>query len=286
MSSPPDSLVVALVLLAALMHAGWNALVKAGGDKLAMQTLVGLGGAIAMAPFAFTSPFPDPAALPFGATSVVLHTIYGLVLVRTYQLGDLSQVYPIARGAAPAFVALGAFVAEGEQIAPLGIAALLVVSAGIMSLALLAPPPLPGMRRPPIALALANAALIGTYSVVDGMGVRRTSDAIAYVAWLHVIEGPIFVAVAVALRGRRIVRAVTENWRVGIPGGAVAATAYGIVLWSMRHLPIAHVVAIRETSVIAAAAIGARFLGEPFGRPRMLAAIVVAIGAAALRLAG
>ncbi len=286
MTHPPDALVVALVLLAALMHAGWNALVKAGGDKLAMQTLVGAGGTLVMLPIALQSPFPDPAALPFGATSVVLHTVYGLVLVRSYQRGDLSQVYPIARGAAPAFVAIGAFLAEGERIAPIGVASLAVVSAGIMSLALLTPRSAPGTQRPPIALALGNAALIATYSVVDGMGVRRSADALAYVAWLHVIEGPIFVALAGALRGRRLRPALSAHWRIGLAGGAVAATAYGIVLWAMRHLPIAHVVAIRETSVIAAAAIGARYLGEPFGRPRLLAAIVVAMGAATLRLAG
>jgi len=277
--------VVALVLVAALMHATWNAVVKSGGDKLAMQTLVACGGALAMLPVALAVPFPDRATWPYLALSSVLHAGYGLFLVAAYQAGDLSQVYPIARGAAPALVAGGAWLAAGETLPPLGIAGVLVVSAGIMSLTLLSPPARSGSARP-VLMALVVAAFVGTYSVVDGMGARRTPKVMSYVAWIAMIDAvPLGLVLLVRRRGR-LAAALSPGWRAGLAGGAMSAVAYGIVLWAMRQIPIAHVVALRETSVIAAAAIGARWLGEPFGRPRLIAASVVAAGAALMRIAG
>jgi len=277
--------VVALVLVAALMHATWNAVVKAGGDKLAMQTLVACGGALAMLPVALAMPFPDRAAWPYLALSGVLHAGYGLFLVAAYQAGDLSQVYPIARGAAPALVAAGAWLAAGEALPPLGLVGVVIVSLGIMSLTLLAPPAR-GSGRAPVVIALVVAAFVGTYSVVDGMGARLTREVGSYVAWIAIIDAVPLALVLLARRRGRLQAAVAPGWRAGLAGGAMAAVAYGIVLWAMRQIPIAHVVALRETSVIAAAAIGARWLGEPFGRPRLVAASVVAAGAALMRLAG
>lgn len=277
--------VIALVLLAALMHAVWNAMVKAGSDKLAMQTTVACGGALAMLPVAYAVPFPDPVAWPYLALSMVLHAGYALFLVTAYQAGDLSQVYPIARGAAPALVAVGAWWAAGETLPPLGVAGVLVVSAGIMSLTLLAPPRKDGGTAP-VAIALVVAGFVGTYSVIDGMGARSTPHALSYVAWIGILDFPPMALVLALRRRGRLRLALAPGWRAGLAGGAMSAVAYGIVLWAMRQIPIAHVVALRETSVIAAAAIGARWLGEPFGRPRLVAASVVAAGAAMMRLAG
>lgn len=279
-----DAPVVALVLFAALLHASWNALVKASGDKLALQTLVMLGGSLVMLPVVLTAPPLERALWPTLAGALVLHLVYGLALVRAYQLGDLSQIYPIARGAAPAFVAVGAWIAAGEALRGAEIAAIALISIAIGSLAWLAPASAAGRRRA-TAVALATAAVIASYSVIDGLGSRRASDVRSYVGWIHLLEGPAFAAIAFAIRGRGMLGDLARHARVGLPGGVVAACAYALVLWAMRHLPISHVVALRETSVIAAAAIGARFLGEPFGRPRLIAATIVAAAAALLRLA-
>jgi drug/metabolite transporter (DMT)-like permease len=294
-----DSALTALVLLAAVLHASWNALVKAGSDKLVMQTLVILGAALAMGVALPFLPFPARASWPYLALSTVLHLTYNVSLVRAYQRGDLSQVYPIARGAAPAFVALGAWWALGEGLGAGEIAGVALLSGGIVSLALggtrgaradAAPADgvaggAPGAPRrgSAVAWSLLTAAWIGAYSVSDGAGVRSAGNALSYVAWLTVLDALPLLAVALWVRRARLWPAMRPHLARGLAGGALSAIAYGIVLWAMTRLPIAHVAALRETSVIFAAAVGTMLLGEPFGRRRLLAAALVAAGAVVLR---
>ncbi len=284
-----------LVLFAALLHATWNALVKSGGDKLAMLTLVIVGGALCMAlliaasalpaPFAvgFVA-FPDRAAWPFLALATLLHISYNISLARAYEHGDLSRVYPIARGAAPAFVAAGAWVAAGEALVPVEIAGILLLSGGIMSLAL-EPELAAGARRGALGWSLLTAAWIGTYSVCDGMGVRRTPNPLSFIAWLMLLDGFPILLLALWLRRGRVWASFRPHLGTGLAGGALAALAYGIVLWAMGRGRIAHVAALRETSVVVAAGIGTALLGEPFGRRRVVAASLVAAGAALLQSA-
>ncbi|HTF35174.1 MAG TPA: EamA family transporter [Myxococcota bacterium] len=279
-----DPQTTALVLFAALLHATWNALVKVSDDKLAMLTLVILGGALCMALAVAFVPIPDRAAWPFLAFASLLHVSYNVSLVRAYQQGDLSRVYPIARGAAPGFVAAGAWAAAGEALAPVEIAGILLLSLGIMSLAL-EPELAADARRGAVGWSLLTAAWIGTYSVCDGMGVRRTSNPLSFIAWLMLLDALPMMLVAFWLRRGRVWASFRPHLATGLPGGAVAALAYGIVLWAMRHGRIAHVAALRETSVVVAAGIGTVVLGEPFGRRRVVAACLVAAGAALLQSA-
>jgi drug/metabolite transporter (DMT)-like permease len=279
-----DPHTTALVLFAAFLHAGWNALVKAGGDKLAMQTLVIVGGALWMAFALAFVPLPDRAAWPFLALSSLLHVSYSVSLVRAYEHGDLSRVYPIARGAAPAFVAAGAWVVAGEALVPVEIAGVLLLSLGIMSLAF--EPGISGhARRNAVGWSLFTAAWVGTYSVCDGMGVRRTLNPLSFIAWLMLLDAFPILGVALWLRRGRVWASFRPHLAPGLLGGAIAALAYGIVLWAMGHCRIAHVAALRETSVVVAAGIGTVVLGEPFGRRRVVAACMVAAGAVLLQSA-
>ncbi len=273
--------VFCLVLLAAVLHATWNALVKAGGDRLVTIALVMItAGVPALLALPFL-PFPAAAAWPYLIASVAIHLVYFLALVYAYEHGDLSQVYPIARGTAPMLVALGAWLLAGEALSPYEVTGVLVVSAGIISLAWRR-----GVRPPQeakaIGFALLTALTIGTYSVSDGLGVRAAGNAFSYIAWLFFISGiPIFLIALWRRRGR--VRAVFgPALRPGIGGGIVAGTAYGFVIWAMSVAPMAHIVALRETSVLIAAAIGTLVLKEPFGRHRIAAAAVIASGAVLL----
>lgn len=288
-----DTALTALILLAAVLHASWNALVKAGADKLVMQALVigGAGGCMALlAPFVG---FPDRAAWPFLALSTLLHLTYNASLVRAYQRGDLSQVYPIARGAAPAFVAVGAWIALDEALGTRELAGLAALSAGIASLAFggngnaaASNPPAPvdaAGGGSAAAWSLLTAAWIGAYSVADGAGVRIAGDPLRYIVWITLLDAAPLVAIALWLRRGRIVASFRPVLARGLLAGVLSAIAYGIVLWAMTRAPIAHVAALRETSVIVAAAIGTLWLGEPFGRRRLLAAALVAAGAALLR---
>jgi drug/metabolite transporter (DMT)-like permease len=278
-------LVVLLVLAAAVMHASWNALVKSVSDKVAMQALVTLVAALAALPVAAFVPLPAPEAWPFLCLSTIVHGFYYATLINAYRLGDLSQVYPIARGGSPLIVALGAWAFASETMGLLEWLGLLIVSAGIMSLTVTR-----GMRRDgelkAIGFAFGTSVTIGLYSIADGMGVRRTPDPASYVVWLMLLHGLPMLAVAFWLRRGRLLAAMRMSLGRGIGGGLIMALSYGIVLWAMQRAPMAHVSALRESSVILAAVIGTTLLKEPFGHRRALAAALVAAGNALLHLAG
>lgn len=283
---PLDPSVALLVLAAAVMHATWNALVKAGGDKTAMQVLViffsGLPAMVAIPFF----PLPDPASWPFLAASTVIHFAYYVALLGAYRHGDLSQTYPIARGSSPVIVAVGAWMLAGEGQGAAQIAGIAIASLGIVSLAW----PLRFGRNSgrrdgegkAIAFAFATSLTIAFYTLMDGMGVRRTPEPLSYILWLLALEAPLMAIAGLWLRRGRVIAAYRPHLVRGIAGGMVAGLGYGIVIWAMDHAPMAHVSMLRETSVILAAAIGAVFLHEPFGIRRIAAATLVALGNALL----
>lgn len=279
-----DPVVVMLVLLAAVLHATWNAFVKTGGDRLVVIALA----MAAPAPFcALALPFvpvPAAAAWPYIAASIVIHTVYYATLLNAYRHGDLSQVYPIARGTAPLLVALGAWLLAGERLSVRELAGVLVVSAGIVSLAWRRRGTLrrDGEARA-IGFALMTSTAIGLYSVIDGLGARSAGSAAGYILWLFALEGLPILAFALWRRRADVLGAFAPHVKTGIGAGVISSLAYGIVIWAMSLAPMAHVVALRETSVIMAAAIGAVFLKEPFGGHRITAAAVVAGGAVLLQ---
>jgi drug/metabolite transporter (DMT)-like permease len=284
-----DPGIVLLVLLAAVLHASWNAMVKAGTDKLVTQALMMTWAAAVPLAAIWFLPIPAMESWPFLACSIVIHTAYYLLLVGAYEAGDLSQVYPIARGSAPMIVALGAFLVAGESMSLLGVIGVIVVSLGILSLA--------WRRRRheddgwkqekrAILLAMGTGLSIASYSISDGMGARASGHAIAYIAWMFLLEPlPLLVYAMWRRRGVFWMRAEPILGRTAL-GGLISMTAYGIVIWAMSQAPLAHVVALRETSVIIAAFIATRLMGEGFGAKRIAAAVMVAAGAALLQIGG
>jgi drug/metabolite transporter (DMT)-like permease len=275
---------VVLVLLAATMHASWNALVKGASDSLAVQvTVFGVAGLIALAMVPFV-PLPDAASLPFLALSVVIHVAYYVVLALGYSVGDLSLVYPIARGIAPVLVTAGAMALENEVPTAPQLAGVVIVSLGILSLAVHRGGPARDKRA--VGYAVLTGICIAGYTVFDGMGVRRTAMPLSYIVWLFVIQGAAFAAVTLAWRGRALATAIAADWRRGTFGGVIAALSYATIIWVMSVAALAPISALRETSVIIAALLGTTLLGESFGRARIVAAIVVCAGGALLSLAG
>lgn len=268
--------VVALVLVAAILHASWNALTKASSDPLLNMAIVSVSAGLAAAVAIPFLPLPDATAWPFLASSVVLHLLYQLLLVRSYNLGDLSQVYPIARGFAPLGVAVLAASFAREVPTPLQGAGLLLACGAIVSLGWggrLARNP-----NPATASAFATAALIAGYTFVDGQGVRSTGNPLSYVAWIMFLDSFPILGVALAVRGRSFGRFIrTEGLRAS-GGGLMAVAGYSIVLWAMSRGSMAPIAALRETSVVFAALLGSRLLGEPFGRQRVVASGALALG--------
>jgi drug/metabolite transporter (DMT)-like permease len=270
---------LSIVLFAALLHASWNALVKAAPDRALTLAAVSAMHALAGILLIAISPPPAVASWPSIAVSTVVHYGYYVLLFQAYRLGDLSQVYPISRGMAPALVAIGTFLMIGETLSPLGWSGLALVTAGIAFLAL--------QRGAGHAdgKAVLVAALLGlsiaAYSVADGVGVRFSESPTGYMGWLFLFESPVTLAI-LANRRRAGIRIDWKIVGIGLVGGLFAVTAYGLVLYAKTIAHIGAVSAVRESSVIIAALIGVVFFRERPWFGRVLAALVVALGVVTL----
>jgi drug/metabolite transporter (DMT)-like permease len=271
-------LVVVLILAAALLHATWNALLRSGADRLGAMTLMCVVSASAGAVMAAASPLPAAAAWPYAALSAVIQIVYCVVLVKAYEAGDLTQIFPIARGSAPLLVALGALLTAGEQPSPLALGGLALVSGGIVGLSF-------GRDRPHLhstLAALGCGALIAGYTISDGMGVRLAHQPVAYIGWTFLLQGAPMPLVYRALRGRWPPLGRDRDTLKGLGGGLLSVLSYGVVVWAMGHAQMARVSGLRETSILFAAVIGVTFLKEPLSLRRGLCALLIAAGAALL----
>ena len=267
----------ALVLFSAVLHATWNALTKSSGDRVV--TMAGVMGTCALIGGAASLflPAPEPAALPYLAVSCVFHFAYQQFLLGAYRHGDLSLVYPIARGMAPMLVALLAAAFAGEVPRPVQAAGIALASAAMASFAFEPREPHPGVARS-VASAFAAAAMIGCYTFLDGQGVRHAGNAFSYVAWNSWATSLAFCVYALVHTRGRLAPFVEVAGLRGAAGGVLATVGYGIVLWAMSRGAMANVAALRETSVVFAALIGTQLLGESFGVRRIGAALCVAVG--------
>lgn len=274
-----SSFALTIVLAAAVMHASWNALVKSAQDRALTLAAVALMHAIGGALLILVSEPPAPASWPSIAASTLIHYAYYFLLFQAYRLGDLSQVYPISRGLAPALVAFGAFVLVGEALSPLGLAGLVAVSAGIGLLAFQRGAASADPRAVGVAVLLGLS--IAAYSVADGIGVRFSESPTGYMGWLFLLEAPVVLAV-LGTRMRKRVAGDPRVFLVGMVGGALSVAAYGIVLYAKTIAPIGAVSAVRESSVIIASLIGVLVFGERPWAGRVASAVIVAIGVCVL----
>ena len=264
------------------MHAAWNAIVKGAGDRTVTFGLVAVGHtvpALAVAPFL---PLPPLDSVPYIIASTLIHWGYYYFLNTAYRFGDLSLVYPIARGITPLLVAVPALILLDESLSTAGWAGLFCISAGILVLT---------VRRHkaaqlPLAvgMALATGGTIATYSLVDGIGVRLAPQALSYIVWLFIAEG-LVVFYIFATRTDRLRAMNRKQVWTGLIGGVLSALAYGLVLYAKTKAPIGMVSALRETSVIFAAMIGLFWFGEGPVKLRLTAAAVVAGGIVLLAMA-
>jgi drug/metabolite transporter (DMT)-like permease len=281
-----EPLIVGLLLMAALMHASWNAILKSDqSDRLATFGVIMTTGTVmglCVVPFL---PWIEPAAWKYLASSVLIHVLYYTFLLKAYSYGDLSHTYPIARGLGPLLVALvsGRFI--GEHLRAQDIAGVLLLSFGLITLAmpLRNVVPRPGSRHGLATLfAVLTGFTIAAYIIADGLGVRSAGPTfqhrLSYIAWLCVVEGPWLLVLAIALRPRTVWTHLRRTWWRGVIGGVIANVGYGIAIYALVLGPMAHIAALRETSVLFGALIGTLLLGEPFGRRRVAAAFVIVVG--------
>lgn len=268
--------VLIAVLGAAALHATWNALAHGVPDRLVGFALIGLSSGLCGLAAVVVTGMPPAHAWPFIVASVLLHLAYQAGLLASYQLGQFSQVYPLARGTSPWVVAVVAIAVLHQEPVPVELAGVLLISAGLIGLVLIGGRP---SRRqlPALLAAFGTGLLIAAYTVVDGVAVHRIPLA-SYMGWVFMLQGLIVPLLVLAYRGRAfLVQPPGPVW-AGLGGGIVSLAAYGLVLWAQTRGTLASIAALRETSIIFGALIGAMFFGERFGRNRALAAAVVVSG--------
>jgi drug/metabolite transporter (DMT)-like permease len=285
---------IVLVMSAAFLHASWNALLRGGADRtqsmLIMNVTVGIAGLAMMAAVGL----PSSASAIYLVASGLVHLVYNALLVRMYRSGDLGETYPVARGSSPALVALGGSLLAGEWMNLIGTVGIGLVCAGIFLLAAARarsekaapdfasdriPPRAGGLHAMNLPAALATGISIAAYTVVDGLGVRASGNWIAYTGGLFTF----FLAVPLwyLARGRRTVFAVRlAEAGKAVSGGLISLAAYGAIIWAMQGSAMGAVSALRETSVVFAALLGAAFLNERLTGLRIAACCIIAVGAA------
>jgi drug/metabolite transporter (DMT)-like permease len=272
------------ILAAAIMHASWNVLVKLKLDRFLslflIQSMMGGVGIVMLMFFAW----PAAASLGYAVTSGVLHLGYNTFLARSYRTGDLSQVYPIARGTAPLLTLVITWFAAHDQLAPMTVAGIALLVIGIWLISLVGRRGLK-LDAATLFFALGTAVFVAAYTVVDGLGGRASGAPSGYAALVFIFDAIFLTAYAVLVRGRGVIAQVAPYWRMGLTGALLSAGAYWIVIWGMAQAPIAAVAALRETSILFVMLMSMRVLKEQVTAPRIGGAILILAGAVIIRLA-
>lgn len=268
--------IVVAVLFSALLHATWNSLAHNTSDRLVGFALIGVADAVGGGVMAAVAGLPPAGAWPFILASAALHVVYNLLLLASYQLGEFSQMYPLARGTSPWVVALVSVVWLGHDLPWTEFVGVLTVSAGLIGLVLIGGRP-NRTDAPALGAAVLTGLVIAAYTIVDGIGVQA-APLFAYTGWMFLLQGPPLAVVAAIRRGRRLWESVRASAVTGLAGGAISLAAYTIVLWAQTSGALAPVAALRETSIVFGALIGALFLGERLGAKRAIASAVVLAG--------
>jgi drug/metabolite transporter (DMT)-like permease len=279
-----ETTVFLAVLLAALCHAGWNALIKVGLDPLSTTTLIAIGSGLVAIPLLPVVGIPAPAAWPWLAATTVIHLCYFAALIEAYRSGDLGQVYPIARGSAPLMTATATTFIVGENLSAVGWGGISTLVAGVFLLSLRGGRDLVRFDRRAVGFALLTALTICGYSVVDGIGARLAGHPNAYTLWLFVINAIVIVPYALYRNGLDVIPAMRAFWWRGFAGGALQIISYATVLWAMTLAPIAIVATLRETSVLFGAVIAVVWLKEPLRATRIVAALLIVCGLVLIRI--
>jgi drug/metabolite transporter (DMT)-like permease len=261
------------------IHAVVNAIVKGGRDKMAGRALTDGSSAIILLPATLLVPLPM-GAWGWLAASGLLHAFYLFALVRAYQVGDLSAVYPVLRGTAPLLTALVTLGLLGEPASMPEIAGIALIGAAMFVM-------IAGrhLRHSALGWALVTGVFIASYTVIDAHGVRAAPSPLSYIVWLFVIMGAVVVAMfAIATRGTVFVAAL-QQWRPGVAAGALSIVTYGMALLALSLGPTAPLAALRETGMVTALLISILVLKER-ATPGRIAGVFGILGGAALILIG
>ncbi|MQU06571.1 DMT family transporter [Pseudomonas helleri] len=270
-----------IVLVAAVLHASWNAIVKAGKNTVLTMVLVTASAALWAVVLLPVLPSPSPESWPYIALSAALQIVYFALVARIYRIADMSQTYPIMRGAAPLIVALAGTLFLDEALSSSAWLGVCIICSGILIMLWSG-----GQKsREGLILALLNALVISGYTLVDGIGVRLSAAPASYTLWIFLITGASIGCWATLTQWSQTRHYLRLNWHLGAAGGLGTLVSYGLALYAMTQAPVAVVAALRETSILFSAVISWLILKEHITIVRCVSVCVIAIGAITLRLA-
>ncbi|MGI3183700.1 EamA family transporter [Nioella aestuarii] len=274
--------VLLAVLGAALLHAGWNAIIKTGLSKQTSMFLLSVGHAAIGFCVALTKPFPEAEVWPWLLASGLIHMAYQLFLAFAYEQGDLSRVYPLARGAAPMMVLVVSVLFLSDPMGVMDYVGVLVLGLGIAFMA--RGVFTNGESRRLLPFAFGSAMATAGYTLADGLGARVAGDPLQYVGWLMMMSALFYTPAAIALRGAEVIRASARDWVMGMIAAAASFAAYVIAVWAMTVAPLALVAALRETSILFAVLLGWLLFGDKMDRGKIVAAVLIVSGVILTRL--
>ncbi|WP_375503169.1 EamA family transporter [uncultured Jatrophihabitans sp.] len=272
-------LTTAVILVAAVAHATWNALGKLIPDRLVSASWIGLVYLTAGAAVVPFLPLPHAAAWPYLAVSSIAQATYLLMLMAAYRKGEFGQIYPVTRGMAPLLVSVVSFCFLDERVSLQQLGGIAAVCAGLTGLVFVRGTP---RRGSGYGMAALTGTMIAVYTLVDGVGVRHSGHPISYAAWLFALQGPLVPLGVFVVRGRGFVKDLAPQWRLGVVGGLLSLLSYGMIVWAQSRAPIAAVATLREVSVVLAAFLGRLMFREKLGPITVGAAVLVAGGVIAV----
>ncbi len=268
-----------IIMFSAVLHAAWNAIVKGAGHQLVATALVTASASMLAFATLWVVGLPSPQSWPFILASVSVHVAYFLLLARTYRVADMGQTYPVMRGSAPLLLMIFGMSWLGERLSVTAWVGVFVLCVGIFSM-------MAGSRRAGakgVWLALINGVIIAVYTLIDGVGVRRSGGALAYTSAVFMLTGMPLLAWTLATQPRLLLHGLRRYWLLGLVGGVSTLASYGLALWAMLVAPVAVVAALRETSILFGALISTLVLKERLSVSRAMAVATIALGAAILR---
>ena len=268
------NLIFLLVLFAALCHASWSAILKNSNNGLAIMGITSIIEIIIFFPLVFTVPFPTINIWYFIIATTLLHGFYRYSVVVSYQYGDLSFVYPIARGGSCLIVGLVSLLLMHSDISLFGVIGILVICFGLFMISFLTSK---RFNKSAFIIAVTTAILIATYTLLDGIAVRKTENAFTFIFWMLLLNGiPILLYALISKNGLR--KKNSYALIDGIVAGVLAILGYGLVVWSMQFIEIAYVSSIREVSIVLATILSVYLLKEKDAKKRIMPSIIIVMG--------
>ena len=272
-----------LVIFAALLHAIWNGMVKNFGDKVISVSAIVFGHVPIAIVIMIFLPLPTLESVPYIILSAIIHQGYQYNLISAYKIGDLTRVYPIARGTGPIVATLISTIFLGLLITKFQTLSIVLICLGIIILGLFSESSIKNNKA--VIYSLFTGFFIGLYSLADGYGARISQSPLNFLGWSFILNAMIFPFVLKYMGYSNVFKQVMKEAKIIFwIGGTISYVVYGIVVWSFTQAPIPLVGALRESSIVFSILIGFFFLKERITFIKVISILTIFAGVVFLKV--